>query len=168
MDRLAGAHDDEVVARGDSVGGAGGGDALLAPADADHRGHVLVAESRLPQTVAAGTGVIAFCPLAQGALTDRYLAGLPADSRRGRQGERGRQWYEQQRAAGVWDKVARLREVAAARGQTTAQLALTWLLRDERVTSVLIGVSGAAAEPGGAEANRRDPGGLTPCVLWVL
>jgi L-glyceraldehyde 3-phosphate reductase len=95
----------------------------------------------LPQTAATGTGVIAFCPLAQGCLTDRYLDGLPADSRRGRLGDSGRQWYEQQEAGGVWDKVRTLNDVAAARGQTLAQMALTWLLRDERVTSVLIGVS---------------------------
>ena len=95
----------------------------------------------LPQTAAAGTGVIAFCPLAQGVLTDRYLAGLPAESRRGREGKRGQEWYQQQQAAGVWDKVGKLSAVAKARGQTTAQLALSWLLRDERVTSVLIGVS---------------------------
>ena len=95
----------------------------------------------LPHTAAAETGVIAFCPLAQGALTDRYLDGLPADSRRGREGDSGRKWYEQQDAAGVWDKVRKLSAIAAARGQTMAQTALTWLLRDERVTSVLVGVS---------------------------
>jgi len=95
----------------------------------------------LPHTDRAGTGVIAFCPLAGGRLTDRYLDGLPSDSRMGRLGERGRQWYEQQKAAGAWDKAAALREIAVARGQTLPQMALTWLLRDERVTSVLIGVS---------------------------
>ena len=94
----------------------------------------------LPHTDREGAGVIAFCPLAQGILTDRYLNGLPADSRRGRS-DSGRQWYEKQKAAGVWDKVARLNELARARGQTMAQLALTWLLRDARVTSVLVGVS---------------------------
>ena len=95
----------------------------------------------LPHTDAAGTGVIAFCPLAQGVLTDRYLDGLPADSRRGLQGEAGRKWYDQQADAGVWDKVRTLNGIAAARGQTMAQMALSWLLRDRRVTSVLIGVS---------------------------
>ncbi len=95
----------------------------------------------LGQTAAAGTGVIAFCPLAQGMLTDRYLDGLPPDSRRGRQGQAGRDWYEQRKAEGLWEKVGHLNELAAARGQTMAQLALTWLLRDARVTSVLVGVS---------------------------
>jgi len=95
----------------------------------------------LPHTAEAGTGVIAFCPLQQGVLTDRYLNGLPSDSRRGKQGERGEQWYEEQKAAGVWDKVAALNQIGKARGQTMAQLAITWLLRDARVTSVLIGAS---------------------------
>lgn len=95
----------------------------------------------LPRTEAAGTGVIAFCPLAQGVLTDKYLHGLPAASRQGRRGERGRKWYEQRKAQGVWDKVASLHELAAQRGQTLAQMALSWILRDQRVTSVVIGVS---------------------------
>ncbi len=94
----------------------------------------------LPHTHREGTGVIAFSPLAQGVLTDRYLNGLPPDSRRGRTPE-GKQWYQEQKAAGVWDKVAKLNDIAKARGQTLAQMALTWLLRDHRVTSVLIGVS---------------------------
>jgi len=88
-----------------------------------------------------GVGVIAFCPLAQGQLTDRYLDGLPADSRMGRRGEKGRQWWRQREADGTWDKVRRLSEIAKRRGQTMAQLALTWTLRDARVTSALIGAS---------------------------
>lgn len=95
----------------------------------------------LPHTDAAGTGVIAFCPLAQGRLTDRYLDGLPEDSRQGQRGEKGRQWYERQEAAGVWNRLRTCREIARRRGQTLAQMALTWLLHDERITSVLIGVS---------------------------
>ena len=95
----------------------------------------------LPLTDSAGTGVIVFSPLAGGVLTDRYLAGLPADSRMGRRGDRGRQWYEQHKADGTWDKVARLGELAKTRGQTLAELALTWCLRDERITSVLVGAS---------------------------
>ncbi len=95
----------------------------------------------LPHTAAAGTGVIAFCPLAQGILTSRYLGGLPADSRMGSRGDSGKEWYEKQAAAGTWKKVAALNDLARQRGQTLAQLALTWLLRDTRVTSVLIGAS---------------------------
>lgn len=95
----------------------------------------------LPHTAMAGTGVIPFCPLSQGVLTDRYLDGLPADSRMGKRGEQGRQWYGEQERKGVWDKVRALNEIAKRRGQTMAQLAITWILRDERVTSVLIGAS---------------------------
>jgi len=119
----------------------------------------------LPHTAAAGVGVIAFCPLAQGRLSEKYLDGLPADSRWGKRGEQGRKWYEQQKAAGVWDKVAKLNQIAKARGQTLPQMALRWLLMDERITSVLIGAStleqlaeniaAAGAEPLSDEELRR-------------
>ncbi len=92
----------------------------------------------LPHTAAAGTGVIAFCPLAQGLLTDKYLNGVPKDSRFAQE---GRQWHEQQKREGLWDKIAKLNEIAKARGQTLAQMSLTYLLGDSRVTSVLIGAS---------------------------
>jgi L-glyceraldehyde 3-phosphate reductase len=86
----------------------------------------------------AGMGVIAFCPLAQGLLTSRYLNDIPADSRAGR----GNPFLPKDR---ITPKVRRqltaLNEVAVARGQTLAQLALTWVLRDPRVTSALIGAS---------------------------
>jgi L-glyceraldehyde 3-phosphate reductase len=95
----------------------------------------------LDDAEAVGAGVIGYCPLASGVLTDRYLSGLPEDSRQGRRGEKGREWYENHASAGTWDKVGRLNDVAASRGQSLAQMALTWMLRDQRVTSVLIGVS---------------------------
>ncbi len=94
-----------------------------------------------PQTAATGTGVITFSPLAQGRLTDRYLDGLPEDSRWGKRGRRGKQWYAEQEQMGIWEMARRLREVAQRRGQTLAQLAITWQLTDPRVTSVLVGVS---------------------------
>ena len=97
-----------------------------------------VEKDLLPHTAAAGTGVIAFCPLAQGMLTDKYLEGLPKGSRFS---AAGRKWYDEQAQAGVWTKTGALNRVARARGQTLAQMALTWLLRDERVTSALIGAS---------------------------
>lgn len=100
-----------------------------------------VEKDLLPHTDACGCGVITFCPLAEGVLTDRYLNGLPPDSRQGRCGKAGRQWYDKQKAAGLWDRLAKLNGLASKRGQTLAQMALTWLLGDERVTSVLIGVS---------------------------
>lgn len=94
-----------------------------------------------PHTHTEGVGVIAFCPLAQGALTNRYLGGIPGDSRRGRQGESGNAWYNDLARQGVWKRVERLNTLAEQRGQTMAQLALAWTLRDPRVTSALIGVS---------------------------
>ena len=95
----------------------------------------------LPHTAEAGTGVITFSPLAQGMLTDRYIDGLPPDSRMGKRGEDGKNWYEKQTSSGVLDKVKALREIAKSRGQTTAQLAITWILRDDRITTVLVGAS---------------------------
>ena len=95
----------------------------------------------LPLTAASGAGVIVFSPLAQGVLTDRYLTGLPADSRMGRRGAKGQEWYEKHRQVGTWTKVAKLNDLARQRGQSLAELALTWCLRDSRVTSVLIGAS---------------------------
>lgn len=94
----------------------------------------------LTHTAAWGCGVIAFCPLAQGRLSDKYLGGIPQDSRMARRAD-AQQWYEQQKTAGIWDKVAKLNELAKTRGQTLPQMALAWLLRDERITSVLIGTS---------------------------
>ena len=87
-----------------------------------------------------GLGVIAFSPLAQGRLSGQYTAGLPADSRFGRSPE-GQAWHAQQKAAGTWDKVAKLEAFARARHTTLAQLAMVWLLTDRRITSVLVGVS---------------------------
>ncbi|MBD0735691.1 aldo/keto reductase [Streptomyces sp. CBMA29] len=88
-------------------------------------------------STAAGAGVIAFSPLAQGQLTDRYLEGVPADSR-------AAIGHFLKREALTEEKIAllhRLNAFARDRGQTLAQLALAWVLRDERVTSVLIGAS---------------------------
>ena len=85
-----------------------------------------------------GIGCIAFSPLAQGMLTDRYLNGIPADSRAGREGtalDSGRLTDES------LAKVRELNEIASGRGQSLAQLALAWVLRDARVTSALIGAS---------------------------
>lgn len=95
----------------------------------------------LSHTKEAGTGVIVFSPLAQGMLTERYLDGLPSDSRMGRRGEEGQRWYERQESSGIIDKVRALKEIAKERGQSMSQLAITWILRDERITSVLAGAS---------------------------
>ena len=85
-----------------------------------------------------GKGLITFSPLAQGRLTDRYLNGIPADSRIRTD---GRYLKEKDITPDVVAKIQALNEVAARRGQTLAELALAWLLAQPVVTSVLIGAS---------------------------
>jgi L-glyceraldehyde 3-phosphate reductase len=84
-----------------------------------------------------GVGVIAFSPLAQGMLTDRYLDGVPADSRAAQGKSLSTDMLTEQNLR----HVRALSEIAKQRGQSVAQLALAWTLRDERVTSALIGAS---------------------------
>jgi L-glyceraldehyde 3-phosphate reductase len=84
-----------------------------------------------------GVGCIVFSPLAQGMLTDRYLDGIPADSRAASRGSLSPDLLSDEALA----RIRALNEIAAGRGQTLAQLALAWALRDERVTSALIGAS---------------------------
>lgn len=85
-----------------------------------------------------GIGIITFCPLAQGLLTDRYLNGIPQDSRIRTD---GRFLSERAVSPAVLDKVTKLNELAKQRGQSLAQMALAWILRDGDITSVLIGAS---------------------------
>lgn len=85
-----------------------------------------------------GVGCIPFSPLAQGLLTDRYLKGIPEGSRASK--EHGFLKAKEITPEKL-DKIRRLNEIAQRRGQSLAQLALSWLLKDKRVTSVLIGVS---------------------------
>lgn len=87
---------------------------------------------------AHGIGIITFCPLAQGLLTDRYLHGIPEDSRIRTD---GRFLKENAVTEETIARVQRLGELAAERGQTLAQMALAWILRDKDITSVLIGAS---------------------------
>lgn len=82
-------------------------------------------------------GLIAFSPLAQGMLTDRYLNGIPADSR----AARGRFLKKEQITEEKIAQIRALNEIAKERGQSLAQMALAWLLKDDRVTSVLVGTS---------------------------
>jgi L-glyceraldehyde 3-phosphate reductase len=84
-----------------------------------------------------GVGCIVFSPLAQGMLTDRYLAGVPAGSRASRSGSLSTQMLSEDNLA----KLRALNAIAERRGQSLAQMAVAWTLRDERVTSALIGVS---------------------------
>ena len=85
-----------------------------------------------------GIGGIAFCPLAQGLLTDRYLQGIPSDSRASKpHGFLKKKDIDEHRLG----QVNALNKLAAERGQSLAQMALAWVLRDERMTSALIGAS---------------------------
>ena len=87
-----------------------------------------------------GVGCITFSPLAQGMLTDRYLDGIPEGSRASRPGSLSPDLLTEQALA----KIRALNDIAARRGQTLAQLALAWTLRDPRVTSTLVGASSVA------------------------
>lgn len=91
----------------------------------------------IPPCSEAGQGVIAFSPLEQGLLTDRYLHGVPDDSRAGK----GINRLSKQLTPEFLTKIAKLNAIAVARGQTLAQMALTWILRHRQVVSVLIGAS---------------------------
>jgi L-glyceraldehyde 3-phosphate reductase len=84
-----------------------------------------------------GIGCIAFSPLAQGLLTDKYLNGIPEGSRA------AKSWgfLKPEQVEPAIEKVKKLNEIALKRRQTLAQMALAWLLKDSRVTSVLIGAS---------------------------
>ena len=85
-----------------------------------------------------GKGIICFSPLAQGLLTDRYFSGIPADSRVRTD---GRFLKEEQISKEMIDKLRKLNDIASGRGQTLAEMALAWCLKDEAVTSVVIGAS---------------------------
>ena len=84
-----------------------------------------------------GAGCITFSPLAQGVLTNRYLEGVPADSR----AAAGKSLFDSHLSEGNIDRVRALAAIAARRGQSLAQLAVAWTLRDERVTTTLLGAS---------------------------
>jgi L-glyceraldehyde 3-phosphate reductase len=95
-------------------------------------------EGLLDAAAELGVGVIGFTALAQGLLTDRYLDGIPEDSR----AARGEATFEDEwLSEETIERLRALNELASHRGQTLAQLALAWALRDERVTSVVIGAS---------------------------
>ena len=85
-----------------------------------------------------GAGVIAFSPLAQGLLSEKYLTGFPEESRA------IKMWSAEQReklTPVLWEKIRRLNDIARLRGQTLPQMALAWVLRQPEITSALIGAS---------------------------
>ena len=88
-----------------------------------------------------GTGCIAFTPLAQGLLTGKYLNGIPDGSRMQTEGKKARGLSEKMLTEENLNSLRLLNEMAQKRGQSMAQMALSWLLKDDRVTSVLIGAS---------------------------
>ena len=87
-----------------------------------------------------GVGFISFSPLAQGLLTDRYLNGIPQDSRM----SKGKFLRPDMLTEDVMQKITRWNEVAASRGETLAEMALGWILHQQGVTSVLVGASSTA------------------------
>lgn len=94
-------------------------------------------ESNFVPAAGNGSGIVCFSPLAQGLLTDRYLHGIPADSR----AARGRFLKAGDITPARLDAVRRLSAIAAERGESLASMAVAWLLNDSRVTSVIIGAS---------------------------
>ena len=95
----------------------------------------------LPLLKQEGVGMIAFSPLAQGMLTDKYLNGIPENSRAAKStGHLQREQVTEEKIS----RVRQLNKLAKRRGQTLAEMALAWLLKDERVTSVLVGASSVA------------------------
>ena len=119
----------------------------------EHKVHCLIHQARYsmldrwvePELLSVldeeGVGMIAFSPLAQGLLTDKYLHGIPENSRAAK--PTGHLKREQVTADKI-ARITRLNELAVQRGQTLAEMALAWIMRDKRVTSVLIGASSVA------------------------
>jgi L-glyceraldehyde 3-phosphate reductase len=99
-----------------------------------------------------GLGIIAFSPLGQGMLTDRYLNGIPEDSRAAKDGFLKRDFINEENMA----RIRGLNDIAGRRGQSLAAMAIAWVLRDPRVTSALIGASSVAQ----LEANVAAVGNL--------
>lgn len=99
-----------------------------------------VEDGLLDVTNEFGVGVIAFSPLAQGLLTNRYLNGIPEGSRMSKGGFLKPEALTDEKLA----RIIKLNEIATRRGQTLAEMALQWILRDQRVTSVLVGASSTA------------------------
>ncbi len=100
-----------------------------------------------------GAGSIVFSPLAQGLLTDRYLSGIPSDSR----AAEGRSMSEKNISAAYLSRVRGLDAIAKERGQTLAQLALTWVLRHSQITSALVGASSVAQLESSVGAANAEP-----------
>lgn len=108
----------------------------------------------LDTTAEEGLGVIAFSPLAQGLLTGKYLDGVPADSRAGKETPSFKDGFL---SADNLDRIRGLADIAEARGQSLAQMALSWALRDPRVSSLVIGTSRVDQLENNVAALNADP-----------
>ena len=108
-------------------------------------------EGILLQAKENGTGFIAFSPLAQGLLTDRYLNGIPENSRIAKGGFLKKEALTEE----VLSKIQALNALAIRRGQTLAEMALAWILKDDLVTSVIIGASSVAQLEDNLKALRK-------------
>src|SRR5271157_2203531 len=98
-----------------------------------------------------GVGCIAFSPLAQGLLTNKYLNGVPANSRANAEGSFPKEFLSEENVA----RVRALNEIAKGRGQTLAQMAIAWVLRDKRITSALIGARNVEQLDNSLDAVRK-------------
>ena len=98
-----------------------------------------------------GAGCIAFSPLAQGLLTDKYLKGVPEDSRAAADGSFQKSFLSEENL----NRARALNEIARARGQTLAQMAIAWVLRDQRITSALIGARNVEQLDNSLDAAKR-------------
>lgn len=101
----------------------------------------------------AGAGCIAFSPLAQGLLTNRYVDGIPADSRVRTSVFLNESDLDHE----TMSRIRALNDIASARGQSLAQLALAWALRDQRMTSVIIGASSVEQLDDNLDALKAGP-----------
>ena len=111
-----------------------------------------IEDDRLLDTLEAeGVGAIVFSPLAQGLLTDKYLNGVPAGSR----ATESRFLNQAMLAPENLERTRQLDAIAKRRGQTLAQMALAWALRDKRVTSALIGASSPEQVDGQRQGARQ-------------
>ncbi len=109
-------------------------------------------EEKLLDTLSdLGVGCIAFSPLAQGLLTDKYLSGVPQNSRAQLDGSFSREFLNEENLK----RVRALSAIAASRGQTLAQMAIAWVLRDPRVTSALIGARNVAQLDNSLDALKK-------------
>jgi L-glyceraldehyde 3-phosphate reductase len=114
-----------------------------------------------------GVGCIVFSPLAQGLLTEKYLRGVPDDSRL----RRGQHFSEEMISDENLERVRKLNEIAQRRGQSLAQLAIAWVLRDHRVTSALIGASSVRQLEQNVDALKRldfDPAELEEIERYAV